>query len=203
MSSLHSSAVLMSTGLLIGACVIVPSPTNDITTQTSFGAPLVPASIVALTVESTASPESPTENEQPLDPELAAQQIRTQLTRELVDDELFGAVVAPGDNADYDMTVTITDFDDETLIAGKTQALNGDGLNQLTAEVTVEKRAEGAPFQYLVKATAPSESYYNPYYGDTGVQPMLREAVNGIVEGLYLGIDEHASLEIDNIADAN
>ena len=35
------------------------------------------------------------------------------------------------------------------------------------------------------------------------MQPMLREAVNGIVEGLYLGIDEHASLEIDNIADAN
>lgn len=194
MSILRSSAVLVSTSILIGACTIVPPPTNDITTVTSLEVPLPPSSVVALTVASTANPEPPTENEQPLDPELAAQQIRAQLSAELVDDELFGDVVAPGDQADYDMTVTITNFDDESLIPGKTQALKGDGSNQMTAEVTVVNRSKGTPFQYLVNATSPSESYYNPYYGNTGVQPMLREAVNGIVEGLYLGIDEHDSL---------
>ena len=203
MFSLRSTGMILVSSLALGGCVLVPPPANDVALKSSLESPLEPQFDVALDVTTTATPEPATENEAPLDPTEAAAKIGLGLQSELAGYGLFNAVVSPGAPADYDMTVTITEFDDETLIPGKTQALNGDGLNQMTAVVVLQKRGSDAPpFEYLVEASAPSESYYNPSYGNTGIEPMLDEAVDGIVDGLEQGIDGGAEAERSNVTEA-
>lgn len=199
MHSARSAGFMLVLGSSLGACVLVPPAANDVVLQSSLDTTVESHANVAVSVISTANPEAPNENEAPLDPDEAAQTIQARLYSKLSGFGLFNSAVGPDGLADYDMAVTITEFDDETLIPGKTQALAGDGLNQITAEVVLTKRgSDAAPFEYVVKASAPSESYYNPSYGHTGVQPMLDQAIDGIVDGLQQGIDGEASL-VDHV----
>lgn len=203
MVCLRSAAMVIASSGYLSACVVVPPPANDVALQSSLDEPVESHANVALNVVSAANPKAPNENEAPLAPEEAAQQIQSGLYSKLAGFGLFNSAVGPDGLADYDMTVTITEFDDETLIPGKTQALGGDGLNQMTAEVVLTKRdSDTPPFQYVVEASAPSESYYNPSYGHTGVQPMLDQAIEGIVDGLQQGIDGEAFSDHMNFAEA-
>lgn len=203
MTAAKTIGLLASVSLVLGGCIIVPPPSNEILSDGALQEPFAPDAVVALAVESVAEAKPRTENQDPLDPNLAAQQIHSRLVFELVEDELFDDVVAPGVAADYDMVVTITAFDDETMVNGTSVPSGSDGLNQMTAEVSVLKRDEGVPFRYQVNATAASETRYNPFYGQTGVQPMLNQAIDGIIDGLYQGLDQEAFLNEGIIAEVN
>lgn len=170
-----------------------PPPTHQTTLATPNAHEISPEATVKLDVLSTA-PDPEYENDVAMEAETAVEQIKDELYFLIAGDRLFQQVVTADDRrADYTMTVTIKEFDHEApVVTTEPQPFVGDGFNDFVADVEVEDAQNGdAVLRYSVVAATASEAFYgDSQYGPVGIEYMLDEAIEGIVEGLERGLTQ-------------